>query len=1291
MKNYKNWLRTLAFACTLLSTLAAQAADVKFYEFWKHELLTTLAPVDDNTYTATYVLASWGNYIFEVDGVKYGFPGETGVGGYNDLPVTKTVNAGDESRFYFGEIPANTEVGLLFKINGDNTCTFTLCKPEDLPTADPTPMSVTVNGSPISLSDDINGLTETFSTGVTCEVTEGGTLAIGPVTAGAYSYGVQTQPVFTASKDEQTQTLVLAIGGSSVSVTQPGYYTVSVSTKAGKPASCTITKASGNKIPLKIAIGDNSIVAADDVEGLTGDIAVQGSFDVPIGGSLAFGPVTIGGADYGFSAAPAFNASDNSRQTVTLPLSVGSAASHISVKGSYTFSLGINNGVAVSCSIVRAPYVPVLTLDGAALTPDASGVYAKDKVFYTAGAKPAIVYEAAAMYLGADILASDGNEHTIPLTASDQGHKVAADGIYLLKINPENRTLAYTCTSYRDPSLPDEGYSSTFPESLLDWTGNGYTAPDANTLFYEVLSPDWGGKASPEYDMKVFLIGNGDFGVTLDGNRFGNMLLNHKTSFTGTRPTEYNATNGAASNGTLGAYEKLGYFAVRDAGSEQGDQTYISALDMSKGVMSCYTLRATPVTAESFVSNPDDVFVHYLTSEKPRGYEIEFSDGIEGSCTDGKHYTATKNLKSVSNTLSAVWDTDGTVSASGSKVTVTGATRLLVIVACASSYDINAADFNNGKNLLAEANAKADLALAKGYKALYADHVADHSALYDSCALEFGDTADNDTSLEKLVGGARDGSISQSQWRLLETLVFNYGRYTMIGSSRQGNQLPSNLQGVWSNAPHWNTDIHADLNVQMNYWPAESTALGECHMAFLDYIIAMSKRPEWRGYAHARAPQAHPDAWCLGNANNIFGTLEEFISQYSEANAWFCHHLWEHYAYTLDADYLARIVPVMENACRFWEAKLVRDDNTGRWIVPDCWSPENGSGGNSAVHARQLVTELFANAIAGAEILNPADPYLDTMRDILLDLDNGIHVNSGALEEWAGMTPGTDGHRHLSHLMCLYPLGQLSPFDADPAPFEASIRSIDLRGDGDGGEAATWVDAWRANLRARAMQPDLTTDAGYHGALGHIQNALREKHLQLNLNSTTLNMHQIEGNAGLTSAIAEMLMQSYRGEVTAGGVCGHIHLLPALPQEWTGGKVTGLRAIGGFTVDIEWRNGDVYELSILCHSGSALRLQFNGLVSSYNIYADGANVTPARRAPSYVDDHTLYFPATTPGSKIVVSRETITTGLDEIAIDTPAADAPVEYYTLQGFRVAHPQPGAIYIRRQGTTATKIRY
>lgn len=836
-------------------------------------------------------------------------------------------------------------------------------------------------------------------------------------------------------------------------------------------------------------------------------------------------------------------------------------------------------------------------------------------------------------------------------------------------------------------------FSSTLPDALLAWKGNGYR-PDggANTLFYEELSPDWSSKAAPEYDMHVFLIGNGDFGAALSANRFGEILLNHKTSFTGGRPTAFNASNGAASNAKLGAYEKLGYVAIRDA-NESGDLKYVAELNMSKGVVSSMALRDKPVASEFFVSEPDDVFVSYLTSTEARSYEIQFSDGLAGTCTDGSHYMASKELESVTNTLAAVWDTDGEVTASGGAVKVAGATRLLVVIACASSFDMGATDFNSGRDLAADACATADAALAKGYEALYEAHVAEHSALYDACTLEFADMAPNTMSLDKLMEGGRKGTLSQAEWRLLETMIFNYGRYTLMGSSRKGNVLPSNLQGIWSNGPHWNSDIHADVNVEMNYWPAESTGLGDCHMAFLDYIIAMAGRPEWQGYAAARAPGCDPRAWCLGNANNIFGALEEFNSQYSEANAWFCNHLWQHYLYTLDREYLERIVPVMENACRFWEKKLAYGDD-GLLYLPDSWSPENNSADSRAVHGRQLVTDLFTNTLAGARILGRYD-YYDTMASILSELDNGIHVNGGALEEWRGVVPGADGHRHLSHLMCLFPLGQITPFDADAAPFNAAIRSLDLRGDDDGGEAAVWVDAWRANCRARTLQPN--TSNGYKGAYENIVTAVTDSHLQLNLNSTTKQMHQIEGNAGLTSAMAEMLMQSYRAELTPDGdVCGHIHLLPALPAEWPAGSVSGLRAAGNFSVDMDWRGGELHSVSIVSHSGMPLRVQGTGVGRLFNIYAGGMNVTPRRGLAArageaqYISDDEIYFPATAVDGKIVVSRDAITTGVDEIAVDA-ATDAPAEYYNLQGMRVLHPEAGGIYIRRTAAGAVKVRY
>lgn len=1295
----------LSFILALLPTIGMAQDEVKVL---KHEwgkavenlnAVATLPKVSSNTYKGYVTLQQYESVVFSCG--DYGYQGSQQYV-YENGEISKVtdgvlelvqISLDTQTWGYFNTTVTETFY-MVAELSDDKTkMNVKVIRSEDV--ADPTPLSMAINGTTIAVSDDINGLSETFSIEGSYEVTEGNSLTIGGISAGGAVYGAQTQPAFTGSKDEQTQTVALVSGAGDISITQPGIYTVRLSVQKGVPSACIITKASGDKIPLKINIGGNSPIVADDVEGQTGAFNVQGTYNVDAGGSLSFGPVTVGDTSYGFDADPTFDATNNAQQTLKLRLVAGGNAATISVKGTYSLTIALRDGEPTGCTVTRAPYTPELTLDGASVTPDASGIYTKT-AFYSAGAVPVIVYEGTRLYLTADILATDAEAHTMALSTSDSGHKVAAAGSYDLRINPSALSLSYTCTSYRDPSLPDEGFSSTFPQEMLEWTGNGYTpANQANTIFYEETSPGWSMQCSPRYDMHTFLIGNGSIGLTLSGNRFDEMKLCHKTFYEGAPPSAYpTTTTGTGHIDAPGQYEELGKLFIRDI-NESGDLKYLSQLDMSKGVVSAYALRDKPVAAEYFVSNPDDVFVANLTSEQPRNYEIALGGRLSGKCTDGSHFIASASLKTVSNTVCIAWDTDGVADTSGTTVKINNATRLMVVIACASSYDQTAEDFRSGKDLTAEAIGKTDVAIAKGFRSLYADHVADHSTLYDACALEFDNTAENDMSIDRLVDGGRKGTLTDAQWRLLETIIFNYGRYTLIGSSRKDNVLPNFLEGIWGTDDQWNRDIHADVNVEMNYWPAESTGLGDPHMAFLNYIINMSQRPEWRKLAAARAPGCDSRAWTLGNANNIFGHQVEFNSQYSEANAWFCHHLWQHYVYTLDNEYLARIVPVMENACRFWEKRLI-SNGSGKLVLPECWSPENGGGGGTtAVHGRQLVTDLFTNAIAGRKILGGDTGYLSTMQNILSRLDNGIHVNGGAIEEWEGTAPIADGHRHLSHLMCLFPLGQVSPFDADPTAFDATIRSLELRGDGDGGEAAGWVDAWRANCRARTRQPN--TSNGYKGAYENLRTAVAEEHLMLNLNNTTLGQYQIEGNAGLTSAIAEMLLQSYRGSVTAEGVSGVIDLLPALPQEWTAGSIKGIRAKGGYTTDMTWSDSRVQRATINVSHNGKLQVHHPNISSMY-IYLNGKTYTAPQHAAAYAaasvaNDDYVAFPSLKAGDKIVISAKRLSTGIDDIegdAVEESDCEAPIEYFNLQGIRVAHPEAGGLYIRRQGNRVEKIR-
>ena len=202
-------------------------------------------------------------------------------------------------------------------------------------------------------------------------------------------------------------------------------------------------------------------------------------------------------------------------------------------------------------------------------------------------------------------------------------------------------------------------------------------------------------QCSPRYDMHTFLIGNGSIGLTLSGNRFDEMKLCHKTFYEGAPPSAYpTTTTGTGYIDAPGQYEELGKLSIRD-NNENGDLKYLSQLDMSKGVVSAYALRDKPVAAEYFVSNPDDVFIANLTSEQPRNYEIALGGRLSGKCTDGSHFIASASLKTVSNTVCIAWDTDGVADTSGTTVKINNATRLMVVMACASSYDQTAEDFRS--------------------------------------------------------------------------------------------------------------------------------------------------------------------------------------------------------------------------------------------------------------------------------------------------------------------------------------------------------------------------------------------------------------------------------------------------------------------------------------------------------------------------------------------------------------------------------------------------------------------
>ena len=745
-------------------------------------------------------------------------------------------------------------------------------------------------------------------------------------------------------------------------------------------------------------------------------------------------------------------------------------------------------------------------------------------------------------------------------------------------------------------------------ESMSETIINEYTIAESNaaapaeklTLWYTQSAPATGvANTWMEYSLPI---GNGQFGASLFGGvARDEILFNEKTLWKGST-TQY------------GNYLPFGSVYIDDLSGDFENasvKNYYRDLNLktATGTVSYENAEGVKFTRQYIASNPDRAVVTKITASEAG--KLNFRITMVSGKPTVKAETTYKNgyaqfsgkLQTVSyNATLKVVAKGGYTSTGAEGITVEEADEVLLVLMGSTDFVGNDASHVNGRApYLADDNkAIVDAVAKKGWDAVYADHVADHQSYFNRVTFEL-EGVENNVPTNQLITDYNAATGARNL--MLEQLYYNYGRYLSIASSR-GIDLPNNLQGIWNNtcSPPWASDIHANINVQMNYWPVEAGNLSDMHEPFLNHIINEAAQPEWKAKAQQKGA-TREDSWTLLTENNIFGAFGTFQGDALINNAWYVTHLWQHYRYTLDADYLRRAFPAMKGASLFWVDRMVLNEEDRTYECPNEYSPEHGPNENATAHAQQIVWECIDNTIKAAEKLGAVAAGLISQEDydLLLNrrtnMDRGLRTevydgewgtdripaNVNILREWKTSTykVGEFNHRHMSHLMALYPFGQLTPADGDL--FEAAINSMKLRGD----ESTGWSMGWKINLWARALMPERShavlrkalkhsTSYGTNQGAGGIYYNLYDSHAPF----------QIDGNFGATSGVQEMLMQSHT-EV--------IDILPALPTEWSKGSIKGLKAVGDFTVDIEWEGNQARKVTITNNQGQPCYVKCVGL------------------------------------------------------------------------------------------------
>ena len=615
-----------------------------------------------------------------------------------------------------------------------------------------------------------------------------------------------------------------------------------------------------------------------------------------------------------------------------------------------------------------------------------------------------------------------------------------------------------------------------------------------------------------------------------------------------------------------GDYQSFGDLIVEGVGSEGEVSGYRRELDLKTATARVkFRQGNTGYLRDYFMSYPDQVLVGRWFATGPQKLRLRYAvpdnrtaqTRIETGA-GGARMVVSGALKSNGLKYAValqVMPQCSSMQVDGDSLVFEGDCAVVVILAARTNYRMRYPDYRLDEDPVEAATRDAKAAAAREFSPLSRRHLDDYQGLFTRVGLDLGAAAPK-LATDRL--RAAYGSGDAAADRALEELYFNYGRYLLIASSRPGS-LPANLQGVWNDkaTPPWNADYHVNINLQMNYWPAEVANLSETAVPLLDFTDHLVTPGGLAAQRFFGAP-----GWTMFLNTNAWGYVGPIdwptAFWQPEASAWLALNYYEHYLFSRDAIFLEkRAWPVMRGAAEFWLAALVTDPRDGQLVVSPSYSPEHGPFTAGAAMSQQIVADLFTNSSAAAKLVGDKE-FARRLDDALAKLDRGLKVGKwGQLQEWKiDLDDPKDDHRHVSQLFALHPGHAIDPAkDAELA--KAARATLDARGDASTG----WSRAWKINFWARLRDGDRA-----HKLLAGL---LKDSTLP-NLWDTHPPF-QIDGNFGATAGMIEMLVQS-QNDV--------IDVLPALPKEWSQGRVSGLRARGDVTVGMSWDSCGLAQLTL---------------------------------------------------------------------------------------------------------------